>query len=67
LRVTKKSTWWGTERNPQRRLLRRSSERLKRKLFTEPAWPRKLKKKKSITACRMTQVHQRTSLGVTLP
>jgi hypothetical protein len=52
-----KSTWWGTERNPQRRQSRRSSGRLRRKSLMQPVWPGRLKEERGTMACRTTWVH----------
>jgi hypothetical protein len=67
LRSVEKSTWWGTERNSQRRLSRRSSERLTRIPLAQPIWPGRLKEERGIMACKMTLVHQMMSLGMVLP
>jgi hypothetical protein len=64
--VTEKSTWWGRERNPLRRPLKRSSGRWRRKLLGQPVWPGMLKGKRGTTTCRMIQGHLMMSLGMAL-
>jgi hypothetical protein len=58
--LSPKSTWWGMEKNPRRRPLRRSSRRLKNKSLAEPIcpgnWIRQEIEEESTMAYRMTRV-----------
>jgi hypothetical protein len=67
VRAAEKSTWWGTERNAERRQLRRSSGRLKGKSLVQPIWPGRLKEERGTMACSMTRVRWMTSLGMAFP
>jgi hypothetical protein len=51
---------------PLRRSSKRSSGRRRRKLPGQPAWPGMLKRERGTTACRMTQGHMMTNLGMSL-
>jgi hypothetical protein len=63
MKLTEKSIWWGMEIKPLRRPLKRFSGRLRRKTLRQNIWPGKLKVGRVTMDCRMTQGHQRMSLG----
>jgi hypothetical protein len=52
---------------PTEKIVEEIHERLKKKLLVQLIWPGRQKEKKDTASCKMTQVHQKMSLGMTLP